>query len=163
MFRNVGRCNTPVLSTSSIRLMIHPHFSRTGVCSCWEQPLLSKHRISKPVASKRRSLSIFSISVKRLSTQQAPHRTSRPSTSSRASRYVPDRTGYMTSFRYPDDGYAARAERRAAARAHADDPTYNTYCPPPSYSAVASENRSYPGYADRAYAARAERRTAAEA
>ncbi|KAK3623011.1 hypothetical protein LTR56_021851 [Elasticomyces elasticus] len=66
------------------------------------------------------------------------NRCRRSSTSSRLPRY--EAAG--SDFLFPqaqapsveDAEYTARAERRAAARAHAGDSSYNTYQPPPSYS-----------------------------
>ncbi|KAK5682463.1 hypothetical protein LTS10_005591 [Elasticomyces elasticus] len=88
------------------------------------------------------------------------------STSSRLPRYE----AASSDFLFPqaqapsvgDAEYAARAERRAAARAHAGDSSYNTYRPPPSYTYHPSEfgRRSSTYEEDLAHDAR---RTAARA
>ncbi|KAK4959175.1 hypothetical protein LTR10_003975 [Elasticomyces elasticus] len=88
------------------------------------------------------------------------------STSSRLPRY--EAAG--SDFLFPqaqapsveDAEYTARAERRAAARAHAGDRSYNTYRPPPSYSYYHSGYGPGSSTYDE-YLARDARRTAARA
>ncbi|KAK5706007.1 hypothetical protein LTR17_021169 [Elasticomyces elasticus] len=90
----------------------------------------------------------------------------RSSTSSRLPRYE----AASSDFLFPraqapsveDAEYAARAERRAAAKAHAGDSSYNTYQPPPSYSYHPSEYGRRSSTYDE-YLARDARRTAARA
>ncbi|KAK4904973.1 hypothetical protein LTR49_025652 [Elasticomyces elasticus] len=90
----------------------------------------------------------------------------RSSTSSRLPRYeAADSDFLFPQAQAPsveDAEYAARAERRAAARAHAGDSSYNTYRPPPSYSYHPSEYGRRSSTYDE-YLARDARRTAARA